>query len=102
MNLNIIFQKKYNSIVGNANNPATNFDEYDIFSKIVSKFKSSSYNKFSEWENSLDQNQRGFWNELLHTRRIDLNIEDRASYNVPRRIVKIKRSLDPQQDPSAQ
>jgi len=69
---------------------------------VIFKFKSSNNFKFYDWENSLDENQRNFWNELLHTRRIDLNIEDRATFNVPRRIVKIKRTLDNQQDPSAQ
>jgi hypothetical protein len=69
---------------------------------VIFKFKSSNNSKFYDWENSLDENQRNFWNELLHTRRIDLNIEDRATFNVPRRIVKIKRTLDNQQDPSAQ
>jgi hypothetical protein len=67
------------------------FDEYDIFAKIIFNFKSLQNIKFIEWENSLDENQKLFWNEILHTRRINLNVEDRATFNVPRRIVKIKR-----------
>ncbi len=68
------------------------FDEYDIFAKVVHKLRSANDVNFLEWEKSLDQNQKSFWNELIHTRRINLNVTDKATFNVPRRIVKIKRS----------
>lgn len=81
-------------IVCYANNPASTFDEYDIFSKVVYKLRQTGNSKLTEWEGSLDESQKSFWNELIHTRRVDLNIENKTSFNVPRRIVKVKRSLN--------
>ncbi len=70
------------------------FDEYDIFSKVICKLRSEHQINFLDWEKSLDQNQKNFWNELIHTRRINLNIKDKTTLNVPRRIVKIKRTFN--------
>jgi len=79
------------------------FDEYEIFAMLANKFRSCQNEQYLNWEQSLDENQKNFWNELIHTRRINLNVEDKASFSVPRRIVKIKRSNDNGQNtPSGQ
>lgn len=70
------------------------FDEYEIFSKVIYKLRSTQNVNFLEWEKSLDETQRNFWNELINTRRVNLNVENKGTINIPRRIVKIKRILN--------
>ena len=88
--------KKFNSYVTAVKNPVNQFDEYEIFSNLMMKFKNSHNGLYNDWENSLSGEYKNYWNELMKTRRIEISYDDNTSFNVPRRIIKVRRTNESQ------
>lgn len=71
--------------------PTKNFDEYDIFSKSLNQINKLRPQIIENWMGKLSENERSIWNDLIHVRRIKVNFQN-SSYDIPRRILKIKSS----------
>lgn len=83
--------KKFTNYVNLVKNPVNDFDEYEIFSNLVQKLRRCVNGFYEKWESTLEGDYKTYWDELIKTRRININYEGGTSFNVPRRIVKIKR-----------
>lgn len=84
--------KKFQSYVTAVKNPIYQYDEYEIFSDMIGKFRKNNNDIYVEWEKNLTGDYQSYWNELMKTRRINISYDEQTSFNVPRRIVKVKRS----------
>lgn len=81
-------------VINKINSPIKEIDEYAIFSNSLNILASSQSHQhlLSEWFNSLNPNEQAMWNDLLHIRRIKVEFGKKMKFDVPRRIVKIKKS----------
>jgi hypothetical protein len=71
--------------------PIKSFDEYEVFNRTLESIHKLDDKVLSEWENILDLKEKQLWKDLITTRRIKVQYND-ININVPRRIVKLKRS----------
>lgn len=86
--------KKFNSYVSVVKNPVNDFDEYEIFSNLIMKLRKNQPEYFENWENSLSGDYKTYWEELMKTRRIQITYDENTSFNIPRRIIKVRRKID--------
>ena len=84
--------KKFESFVTTAKNPANEFDEYEVFSNLIYKLRKNLPGFYENWENTLEGDYKTYWDELMKTRRIQISYDENTSFNVPRRIVKVRRT----------
>ena len=71
-------------------NPIKNMDEYKIFNELLLYLKNFENTVYSNWEKTLDENRKALVNKLFGTKRINIT-EGEKNFQVPRRIVSIKR-----------
>ena len=86
--------KKFNTYVSSVKNPVNEFDEYEVFSNLINKLRKNLTGFYENWENSLEGDYKTYWGELMKTRRINISYDENTSFNVPRRIVKVKRNTE--------
>jgi hypothetical protein len=65
-------------------------DEYEVFNKSIQKLKQSQNSIIDIWINKLNETERQILNNILTIRRIEV-INNQESYNIPRKILKIKK-----------
>jgi hypothetical protein len=84
--------KKFESFVTTVKNPVNEFDEYEVFSNLIVKLRKNLTGFYENWESTLEGDYKTYWEELMKTRRIQISYDENTSFNVPRRIVKVKRN----------
>jgi hypothetical protein len=75
--------------------PYKSKDEFTIFINLLNFLKNNRSDLFSNWHNSLNENQQKKIKNLIGTKRIDIELKDGGKVNMPRRIISIKRSQNP-------
>ena len=71
-------------------NPIKNMDEFKIFNELLLYLKNNENSVYSNWEKTLDEKRKALVNKLFGTKRINIT-EGEKNFQVPRRIVSIKR-----------
>jgi len=84
--------KKFNSFVTSVKNPVNEFDEYEVFSNLIIRLRKNLPGFYENWEKTLEGDYKTYWDELMKTRRIQISYDENTSFNVPRRIVKVRRT----------
>jgi hypothetical protein len=78
------------SKISNAELPIKTVDEYSIFSQTMQSLYHRDQQYFDDWMNTMKENEKLVWRELIHTKRIQVDYSGKK-IDVPRRTVKIKR-----------
>lgn len=84
-------EKQILKVIDKLKSPCKEIDEYETFNRTLHKINSIDQRVIPQWENTLSEEQKAQWKELLHTRRITVDYSG-TKLDVPRRTVKIKRS----------
>lgn len=83
--------KQIQKLINSLKTPLVSSDEYQFFHQTLSNINSFNRELLSGFTNLLNEPQKHMWNELVHTRRIQVN-HSGLKLDVPRRTVRIKRS----------
>ena len=67
------------------------FDEYFLFNKVIENFNNSYPEEYAALINSLNQEEKVCFGELLKTKRVAVKLDENNVIYPPRKIVKIKR-----------
>ena len=78
-------------IINKAIYPTKQVDEFDYFCKALNSIAKTDENTYNSWVSIFNDNEKLLWQELIHTRRIQVSYKD-MNINVPRRTVKLKRN----------
>ena len=71
-------------------------DEFKLFKELLLFLKNNGNEVYLNWEKTLDEKQKQLVNELFGTKRINISLENNNNIQIPRRIVSIRRNLNPQ------
>ena len=80
-----------NIILEKTSNPIKELDEFKIFSEMLQYLKNNNNEIYSNWESSLNQEQKDKIIKLISTKRINIHVNEN-NIQVARRIVSIKRN----------
>ena len=83
--------KQIQKLISKLKTSINEIDEYDIFSRMLQNLNNINSQVLADFVNILNEPQKYMWNELVHTRRIQVSSSG-IKMNVPRRTVKIKRN----------
>ena len=83
--------KQIQKLIAKLKTPSKEVDEYEIFGRTLQNLNSLNSQVLTSFVNILTEPQKYMWNELTHTRRIQVSYSG-MKMNVPRRTVKIKRN----------
>jgi len=70
--------------------PFKEFDEYDLFRKVILNLKQENNEIYSNWFDSLDEDKKKDFHKIFTTSIIILN-HDKSIKTIPRKIIKIRR-----------
>ena len=71
--------------------PFDKLDEYEVFHQSILKMKQSQPRIIEEWLNKLNTTETQILNNLITVRRIEVK-NNQDTYNIPRKILKIKKN----------
>jgi hypothetical protein len=71
--------------------PFDKLDEYEVFHQSILKMKQSQPRIIEEWLNKLNPTETQILNNLITVRRIEVK-NNKDTYNIPRKILKIKKT----------
>jgi hypothetical protein len=71
--------------------PFDKLDEYEVFHQSILKMKQSQPRIIEEWLNKLNPTETQILNNLITVRRIEVK-NNQDTYNIPRKILKIKKN----------
>ena len=71
-------------------------DEFKLFKELLLFLKNNGNEVYLNWEKTLDEKQKQLVNELFGTKRINISLENNNNIQIPRRIVSIRRNLNPE------
>jgi hypothetical protein len=71
--------------------PFDKLDEYEVFHQSILKMKQSQPRIIEEWLNKLNPTETQILNNLITVRRIEVK-NNQDTYNIPRKILKIKKT----------
>jgi hypothetical protein len=91
MNFSLKEEKQMLKLISKLKSPSQHVDEYDRFSSTLHNLNNFNSKVIIDFSNKLNDAQKFMWNEILHTRRIQVNYSG-IKMDVPRRTVKIKRN----------
>ena len=77
----------------NCVSPFNKFDEYEIFHKSIIKLKHIKQNVVDHWLNKLNENEKLILNNIMSVRRSEVK-NNNEIFNVPRKILKIKKPMN--------
>ena len=71
-------------------------DEFKLFKELLLFLKNNGNEVYLNWEKTLNEKQKQLVNELFGTKRINISLENNNNIQIPRRIVSIRRNLNPE------
>ena len=88
--------KEIKDLIEKTINPIKNMDEFKLFKELLLFLKNNGNEVYLNWEKTLDEKQKQLVNELFGTKRINISLENNNNIQIPRRIVSIRRNLNPE------
>jgi hypothetical protein len=84
-------EKQIQKLITKLKYPTKEIDEYSIFNNALQNLNIFNNQILTDFIAMLNDPQKYMWNELIHTRRINIS-HSGIKMDVPRRTVKIKRA----------
>ena len=86
--------KESKKLVEKTINPIKNIDEFKYFIDLLNYLNNNKKNEYNCWINSLDEKKRKDVNNLMETKRINIQLNKDNNVFIPRRILAIKRNIN--------
>ena len=86
--------KESKKLVEKTINPIKNIDEFKYFIDLLNYLNNNKKNEYNCWINSLDEKKRKDVNNLMETKRINIQLNKNNNVFIPRRILTIKRNIN--------
>ena len=84
--------KEIKDLISKTINPIKDYDEFNMFRKLLTLLKTQRNDIYTAWENSLTEDKKNDVNKIYGTKRIIIQNNKDSSIQVARRILTIKRS----------
>ena len=84
--------KEIKELVKKTINPVKDMDEFLNFKDLLNYLKNNKNEIFTSWENSLNKDEKKEIAQLIGTKRINIQLNENNSMQIPRRIVSIRRN----------